>query len=522
MRARNRRRLNRPTPARRERSEMHSDTCRRGTSLRGGGWLLTAVLVTLLSLAAAFAPTVWAGPPQPDDPDSWGRIWRDQLAQGRIFNGDLTVEPGQVIESDVVLYDGNVEVREESRIAGNLVVYSGDILIEQGGVVEGDVSAFSGDVEIAGEVGGNVASWSGDIDLAESARVAGDVSVLSGDVDRDSAAFVGGNVVQGPDFRLGVPPLGMFRGDHAPEPPIFAMDHGGRPLGARVGAFFLRLLLGFGLALVLVPIAALVTYAFPNYIGDIEATYRRQPAAAFILGLMTGPVMAVIALVLAITICGLILVPVPFLALLGLSFVGWTALSLTTGRRVGGMLGMDAAPPVLVLVGGALLALFFVPLWSMGSCFRFFAVAGMFLLGAFGLGAAVMLLLERIGRARRNGPPPPALPEPARDPGSVPPAPPVSGVADARTATDITAYAPPPAPPAPESAAPPASHEDDFTRISGIGQVQDARLKVAGVRTFAQLAQLAPAEIGAIIGLTPERVAQARMAEQAGVLAGID
>ncbi|MEZ4612779.1 MAG: hypothetical protein R2838_21475 [Caldilineaceae bacterium] len=47
---------------------------------------------------------------------------------------------------------------------------------------------------------------------------------------------------------------------------------------------------------------------------------------------------------------------------------------------------MNVATPVLVLIGGAVLALVLVPLWSMGSCFRFFAGATTFLIGAFGLG----------------------------------------------------------------------------------------------------------------------------------------
>ena len=377
------------------------------------GWLLAALAVTVFSLAVVFAPQVLAAPGQPVDPGKWSQHWDEQVAQGRIVNGDLTVEPGQVIESDVVLYDGDVEVREEGRIAGNLVVYSGDIVIDADGAVDGDVSAFSGDVEIAGTVGGNVASWSGDIDLDASAHVGGDISVLSGDVTRDDAAFLGGNIVRGPNLKLGALPFGMFKDGSVPTPPTISVDRGPMSLGARIGEFFLRLVIGFGLALLLVPIAAFVTYAFPDYVAGVEANYRRQPAVSFILGLMTGPVLAVIAVLLAVTICGIILIPVPFFLLLGLSFVGWTAIALTVGRRASGLLGMNVATPVLVLIGGAVLALVLVPLWSMGSCFRFFAGAATFLIGAFGLGAAVMPLLNRLGNGRnKSRVDAPALPGP--------------------------------------------------------------------------------------------------------------
>ncbi|MEZ4612780.1 MAG: hypothetical protein R2838_21480 [Caldilineaceae bacterium] len=122
----------------------------------------------------------------------------------------------------------------------------------------------------------------------------------------------------------------MFTDGGVPTPPTVNLDPGPRRL-ARIGEFVLRLFIGFGLALLLVPIAAFVTYAFPDYVAGVEANYRRQPAVSFILGLMTGPVLAVIAVLLAITICGIILIPVPFFLLLGLSFVGWTAIALTVG-----------------------------------------------------------------------------------------------------------------------------------------------------------------------------------------------
>ncbi|MCB9160104.1 MAG: polymer-forming cytoskeletal protein [Caldilineaceae bacterium] len=487
---------------------------RRRMDVARHGWLLAALAVTVLSLAVVFAPQVLAAPSQPVDPGKWSQHWDEQVAQGRIVNGDLTVEPGQVIESDVVLYDGDVDVREEGRIAGNLVVYSGDIVIDAGGAVDGDVSAFSGDVEIDGTVGGNVASWSGDIALDASAHVGGDISVLSGDVTRDEAAFVGGNIVRGPNLKLGALPFGMFKDGHVPTPPTISVDRGPTSFGARIGEFVLRLFIGFGLALLLVPIAAFVTYAFPDYVAGVEANYRRQPAVSFILGLMTGPVLAVIAVLLAITICGIILIPVPFFLLLGLSFVGWTAIALTVGRRASGLLGMNVATPVLVLIGGAVLALVLVPLWSMGSCFRFFAGAATFLIGAFGLGAAVMPLLNRLGNGRNKARvDAPALPGPGTPVASAP-------VAPAPTSSsDVAADAP--VPPALSVGQTPAAplREDDFTRINGLGQVDDARLKVAGVRTYAQLAQMTPATIAAAIGWTPVRVEQAGIIAQAAALA---
>ena len=78
----------------------------------------------------------------------------------------------------------------------------------------------------------------------------------------------------------------------------------------------------------------------------------------------------------------------------------------------------------------------------------------------------------------------------------------------------------PPAPVPSAGQAPAAPlREDDFTRINGLGQVDDARLKVAGVRTYAQLAQMTPAAIAAAVGWTPARVEQAGIIAQAAALA---
>ncbi len=61
--------------------------------------------------------------------------------------------------------------------------------------------------------------------------------------------------------------------------------------------------------------------------------------------------------------------------------------------------------------------------------------------------------------------------------------------------------------------------EDDLTRIFGIGQTFDSRLKESGIRTFADLANRSPEEIAEIIGWAPERVERDDLIGQARTLA---
>ncbi len=61
----------------------------------------------------------------------------------------------------------------------------------------------------------------------------------------------------------------------------------------------------------------------------------------------------------------------------------------------------------------------------------------------------------------------------------------------------------------------------DFTRINGIGPTFDARLKAANVRTFSQLAVMAPEQIAKIVGLSVERIISENWIGQAKRLAGI-
>ncbi|MEZ4612781.1 MAG: hypothetical protein R2838_21485 [Caldilineaceae bacterium] len=169
---------------------------RRRMDVARHGWLLAALAVTVLSLAVVFAPQVLAAPSQPVDPGKWSQHWDEQVAQGRIVNGDLTVEPGQVIESDVVLYDGDVDVAKRGphcRQPGRLQRRHRHRRRRRWMATCPPSAAtwrLTARWAATSHRGAATLRWA-------RTHVGGDISVLSGDVARDEAAFVGGNIVRG-------------------------------------------------------------------------------------------------------------------------------------------------------------------------------------------------------------------------------------------------------------------------------------------------------------------------------------
>ena len=473
----------------------------------------------LISLAVAVLFTLGAGAPVSAQGIHDGHHTA-QIGNSQIFNDDLVVEEGQQIYSNVVLYDGDAKIKEGGRIDGNLVVYSGDIEVLEGGSIAGDVTAFSGDIKIKGAVEGNVASWSGDVDLEDNARVDGDISVLSGDIDRDDDAYVGGNIVRGPSFNLKVPamiaPLGPTM-EGAESEVVVTTESSGPGFLERIGNFVLRLMIGFGLTIIFVPLAGLIAYSKPEYIGDVERVIKTQAPLSFAAGLMTNVIVGLLTAFLVMTLCLALFAVVPFFALVGLNIVGWTAVSGIVGKRLCQWLKIDSSTAVQVVLGALALAAVTVPFFALGGCFRFIAFVVALLIGAFGVGGVLLTWREKRYEGRQLPPPPPAghlEASESQDPqpdGGTKPAPTAQSDTSGAERSMTAPSPPPPAPP-----------EDDFTEIDAVNAVMDARLKVAGIRTFEALAGQSPETLAGIFSWTPEEVVSEQIIEKASLLANLD
>ena len=73
--------------------------------------------------------------------------------------------------------------------------YEGDAAIEAGDVVEGDVAVLDGDLQLAGRVDGDLVIVNGSVALGADAAVTGDVIVVGGDIRGQEEASVTGEIV---------------------------------------------------------------------------------------------------------------------------------------------------------------------------------------------------------------------------------------------------------------------------------------------------------------------------------------
>lgn len=460
---------------------------------RNTRWLLAAVIVTLATLGILFAPSAQAAQPKISGDWTLSRIGFNP--DQRVFNEDLLVADGQVINDNVAVLNGNVT-------------------IQAGGVINGDLSVVRGNVDVAGQIRGNLAVVQGDASLAASARIEGDVSIVGGEVTRADGAHVGGNFIGGPsrDWR------GQFdnNGTDASGAPQFRDQPDGRPW---LALFFWRLVQAVLWTLLITGLAVLIVWLAPAQVKRVAQTAEAEPALSFAVGLVVSLVVTFLSMGLFATIC---LAPAGFLlsSLLAIAgLLGWAATASWIGEKLAALNSDGALTRIPSLVFVALTALVLTGLvmfsWALLACIGF--VVGL-LLVAPGVGG----VLVNLARRARTGNRPPIGPVSQAFAEDTAPTPEVSdeqsspsvfstgdelGLSDAersalQTGAGIADNAP-----------------ADFTRLKGIGPTFDQRLKEAGITSFAALAALTPDEISAIIGWPPERVVRDKVREQAAALA---
>jgi predicted flap endonuclease-1-like 5' DNA nuclease/cytoskeletal protein CcmA (bactofilin family) len=499
-----------------------------------GVWLLAAAVITAFSFLLVFAPDVRA--------DQAPQL-ADGLQQSQVYNDDLEVERGQVIQGDVNVYSGDVVVRDEGRIEGNLNVYSGDVEVEERGSVDGNITAWSGDLQVDGSVGGSIAAMAGNVEVGDDAYVGGDISVMAGNIKQRAGAEVGGNILRGPNLRLPAPPavslLPWANAPQAPEAPRAPGRDGflERPLG-----FVGRVLTALLLVGLFVAGAAAVTALRPGWTSDVQGVLGRQAALSFATGLIANVLMLAVIGFLYITIC---LRPPALLLGLGMlafNVAGMAAVGGEIGTRLSERMSGQWTPTsrtaLGVVVPGAIIAF----LWTIGGCFGFFANMGALLLGSFGVGAILVKALN-LGTQTPAAAPPvteaPVTEAPVTE-APVTEAPVTEPSAAEAPATEAGQWWAPadaaaegvPVPessttPVPAGQADPAAREGDeagqadFTRIEGIGPKLSQRLHAANLHTFADLGALPPETIAGILGWTSERLLRSRVLEQARELASL-
>jgi hypothetical protein len=288
---------------------------------------------------------------------------------------DTIVEEGETIPNDVVLFDGDLEIKA-------------------GATVEGDVLLFNGNAIVAGTVRGDLVLFNGNLDATGSADITGDCVTLNGRLNDETELGLDCTAVVG--FENLAPMLSGLQ--DLPR----LRDLTGLPgvPGTRVNVpsatsrFFSNLADAAGRSLVLGFLAFVAASLLPNHLQQVKGAVQQKPVASGFVGLLTAvAIPSLVALLLPVSILltlvciGLLGFPIMFALLLGLgagALLGWITLGNLLGERLAGPLKLkNRSMPVTATLGTVILT-FVIGLMGFGE--------GMvtFLVVCVGLGATAL------------------------------------------------------------------------------------------------------------------------------------
>lgn len=268
-------------------------------------------------------------------------------------NSDTVVEEGETINNDVIVFDGDLEIKDDA-------------------VVNGDVIVFNGDAELGGTINGDLVIFNGDLNTGSDAAINGDCVLLNGNVDDGSSSGIGCTNIEGANLS------GLVSGLHSipvvpvvpavptvpdlPETPRVPPVHDlAGPSGA--GNAFIDLVRAVFSSLLLGALAFVTASAFPDHLLQVKATMRSRPVASGAVGFLTAFAVPIIAmmlialstllLIICIGLLGYPIVLLLLLALLAAVVMGWIAAGTWLGqrlfRRKGQSLAMKAALGTMIL-----------------------------------------------------------------------------------------------------------------------------------------------------------------------------
>jgi hypothetical protein len=225
----------------------------------------------------------------------------------RVSSGDVTLAPGERVH-DLLVLRGDAKLGPGSH-ARDVTAMLGNVEIGPGAVVEHEVVAFRGNVH-----------------LLPGARVQ-DCTSVGGRVIVDPGA-----VIHGQSARLNLPPLPMLPPlpplPGLPPPPVVdhpAHQHTPRLIG--LGKVVLEFALYFALGLI-------VLAAWPRRLERVVEALRLTPARSTAVGLLGLLAIPLLALLLAVTVVGLLLWPVEAVLVVSGSVLGYAALAVLIGRKL--------------------------------------------------------------------------------------------------------------------------------------------------------------------------------------------
>jgi hypothetical protein len=281
-------------------------------------------------------------------------------------SGSLVLNSDEVVDS-VILFGCGARISSGAHVRKDIASFGGQVIAEQGARIDGDVVIFGtglrfsssrsdstgtdgavlkdvGANHIASTVGGDVAVIIGDLVLESTADIGRNVTVVSGAIERKEGAIVRGRLVREPSsIRPPVAPL---------SPNLDAASSIGSMIGSLISGFLFTV----GLA----AIGMFMVSVWPQQTNQVSQVARDSALPSLGVGCLTIVVALTMGIGLIVTLCGIPIAALVFLALSLAWLVGWIALGEFTGSKVLEPLHVRDSlktPIAAVVVGVVLLAL---------------------------------------------------------------------------------------------------------------------------------------------------------------------
>ena len=286
----------------------------------------------------------------------------------------------------VFIWDDDYTVKAGESVEGDLVVLNGHATVEAGGQVEGSIVVWNGDADVDGVVEGDLVISGGDITLGDNARITGSViCTWNCNLAQESGTRIEGSIIDGPA-------LPALRIDGWQMPPT-TIPH---PLEAWAtgSEMVVRTVLRFAQSLILVllvaAIAGLVTLMLPQQTARVGQTVAETPWPSLGYGLLTTVAALALIVILTITICLSPIAILGALALIAGGLFGWLCIGALIGERLLRALKVQDTAPVWAAGLGTLVITLVTAGLSAFPCIGVLGWLLIFLVGALGLGAAVL------------------------------------------------------------------------------------------------------------------------------------
>jgi hypothetical protein len=292
---------------------------------------------------------------------------------------------------DANAQQGNVRF---SGFRGYAQVNTGDLTIPAGTTTSGSVAAIRGDLNVYGNVDGAATAILGDVIVHEGGRVRGGAVALGGHVRNE-----GGSI------------LGVIK-DVGATHNRSTVSFGGRPrttLGSLAAAFLWLV--------VLLLVGTFVLFFLRDYFTRAVEVITNETGRSLLTGVLGGlasiPALIALVVLMAITIIGVVFIPIGvaafLIALSGIGILGFLAVAHVTGIAIAGKRNAETpAGQELQFLYTGIIA--FSALWIIAAAFTWFPILGSilrmlafsvtFVAVATGFGAVILTWWR--SRAKKN------------------------------------------------------------------------------------------------------------------------